>query len=540
MKIHIKDLKTVIFYFLLAIVIGAIWVSTGCRKDLGNYDYAVMDTLGIENIADTIKLEVGIVPNIVPELALKNGKQFNEDDYTYEWVTYNDRVASTVDRRRTIATTKNLDSLTGLGVGDYAAYYVVKQKSTGISWQKHFTIVVSGSIKKAGWLVLSEVNNNSQLDYFEENQETWANFPIIYRNLPSIIDDGAGSGGKLELKGKPYSLETFTNRDPINTAPKYWVYISTDQSTEKINITDGFTWDSEKYLFANEMLLGEPIVPSQLTASSSYASYAYAQGDMYSYYFTTQKFYSAPLNRISGGNLFNISPHFVVVISSGMHCVFFDTDNKRFVRTNSSSTTAAPINTPAQAFDMGNMGKELVWMGYTRVYGGQLVAVFKDTDNRYYLARITFTTSGTSASFTTISLEDITSALTNISTAEFFTMDQQYGYLFYTSGSKLYQYDMDNKVVKMVKDYGSRKISLLKVNRCFVTPGSPSFNSNLERWAPPNYAIIVATYDEAAPSTSGQVDFYNAPGLLGDLTMYYDSFTGMGKVADVKYSEQSN
>ncbi|MFC3353518.1 hypothetical protein [Sphingobacterium zeae] len=103
---------------------------------------------------------------------------------------------------------------------------------------------------------------------------------------------------------------------------------------------------------------------------------------------------------------------------------------------------------------------------------------------------------------------------------------------FYSVGSKIYQYDMDTKQVKMVKDYGSRKVSMLKTNRTM----SRITATNEARYTSPRYAVIVGTYDEAFPDDSGTLDFLRIPGLMSPISTYY-SFDGLGKVIDITYSE---
>ena len=61
-----------------------------------------------------------------------------------------------------------------------------------------------------------------------------------------------------------------------------------------------------------------------------------------------------------------------------------------------------------------------------------------------------------------------------------------------------------HKNLILMKDYGSRKISMLKVH-------------------------ILATYDESNTSTSGTVEFFETAPVQGDLKLHA-SYSGMGKV----------
>ncbi len=519
------------FPLIFMVAMWVIILAGGCRKDLGNYDYSPVDSLGIGNLQDNYQFTIGEKANIFPELKFTRGSTFNENDFSYEWASY----FSTIVAKKIIHTGKNLDIELPLGIGTYRFYYVVKQKSTGITWQKIINVAIYGAFQPSGWFVLNDVAGKARLDYYQENREIWNNFPIIYRDFTSLIKD-VNSGNAMELTGKPMSITMFQNRDAINSIA-FRLYINTDKETQWINATSGYTWDKLRNAFTNETVAGEPSSVSVIHPGAYGGAYAYKDHQLYLYHYT-YSLYGTPVNRISGvAGTFPIAEHFAAPFNTAMHAIFFDTQNKRFLRSFSSSVGATVLNISGQGINLANVGKDLVWMGYTRSFNGQAAAILKD-GSRYYLLRLSFpyTTTATAINIAVTSFEDITDRLTSIATADKFALDQQYGYLFYMSGSKLYQYDMDNKVVKLAKDYGSRTISMLKINTLTL---SSIFNvpSNLPRMLSPGYGIIVGSYDAQNPTTSGTVDFYTATALMGDLVVSTPSLTGLGKVVDVKYSE---
>ena len=517
---------------ILAFVLGVALFVGGCRKDLGNYDYTPVDTLSIGNIQDNYQFTIGAKANIFPELKFVKGNTFNEDDYTYEWATY----VGTTSTKKVVHTGKNLDVELPLGIGNYDSYYVVKQKSTGITWQRSFKISIYGIFQPSGWFVLNDIDGKARLDYYQENMTTWNSFPVIYRDFTSLIKD-VNTGNPIQLNGKPLSVTMFYNRDAINNTNAVRLYINTDKETQWINASNGFTWDKLRYVFANETVSGEPTNVSAIYPATTAGAYAYKDHQLYLYNIT-YSLYGIPVNRISGvAGTFPISEYFAAPYTQSMHAIFFDTQNRRFLRSFMSSVGATLLNVSGQGLNLADVGKDLVWMGCTRSFNGQAVAILKDA-SRYYLARLNFPYTNTSTAITIAvsSFEDITTRMTNIATADKFVLDQQYGYLFYTSGSKLYQYDMDNKVVKLAKDYGSRTISMLKVNTLTVKTIA-YVPSNLARFSSPGYGIIVGSYDSKNPTTSGTIDFFTTTGLMGDLIVSTPSFYGLGKVVDVKYSD---
>lgn len=395
---------------------------------------------------------------------------------------------------------------------------------------------VFGTFQPAGWFVLNDISGKGRLDFYQENRDAWNTFPVIYRDLTSLIKD-VNTGASMELTGKPLSITAFNNRDAVNNTSGYRLYINTDKATQWINLTAGFTWDKLRNVFANETVSGDPAAVSVIYPGATAGAYAYKDQQLYLYHIT-YSLYGTPVNRISGvPGTFPISEYIAAPANTNMHAVFFDTRGKRFLRSQASSVGATVLNSSAQGLDLSNVGKDLVWMGYTPAFNGQVIAILKD-GSRYYLARLTFpyATATSSINIVVSSFEEITGRLTDLSTADKFTIDHQYGYLFYVSGNKLYQYDMDGKIVKLAKDYGSRSISLLKVNTLtgFTTAMVPNFPA---RYTSPGYGIIVGSYDAQNPTSSGTVDFYTTTSLMGNLSVSTPPFTGLGKVVDIKYSE---
>ena len=520
------------FFLMAGVVLACI---TGCRKDTGNYTYTRIDSVAISGIDDSYQVSLGTTTAIHPVLTYESGKNVHDSDFTYEWVYYTDAVIG--GNRTTLHTGRNLDTILPLRIGTYNFYYTIKQKTTGITWQKRFNVAITGTFKKYGWFVLNDIAGQARVDYYEDNPAAFNTFPVVYRNLTSLIKDD-NTGEAFPLSGKPLSITASINRDVINsTGTIYWLYINTDKATLKVNLTNGFTWDKTKYLFANETAFGEPARMDYIEGgSSANGAYGFYDGNLYMYYHSIA-LYGAPMNRVAGGTPFKIAPYLAFPYNTYLHAMFYDTDNKRFVRTMYTLATATTITTAGQAFDLANVGKDMVWMGYTRLSNGQVIAILKD-NNKYFLARIGFVTTTTTPTITAVSMTEVTDKITGIAQADRFVIDQQYGYLFYTVGNKLYQYDMDNQVAKLAKDYGSRKISMLKVNKLTIFPaGSSNFNVLINRLEAPGYAIIVGSYDEKSPDNSGTIDFLKAPALMGNLTTYFSPFTGLGKVVDVKYNE---
>lgn len=529
-------------YYIPVFILGVVMlmVNAGCRKDLGNYNYTKIDSVAISGIEDSYQVSRGTSTSIHPKLEFESGMSFVDDNFTYEWVYYNKNIIS--GNRTTLSVARNLDTVLPLQIGNYSFYYTIKQKQTGITWQKKFDVQVDGAFKKNGWFVMCDVSGQARVDYFEAAVGDWTSFPVVYRNFTSLIKD-VNTGESMPVSGKPKSLAAFSTRDAVNISSLYWLYMNIGESTLKINVTNGFVWDKTRYQFSNETAFGEPAFVDYLEGGTSGVAggYAFKGGDLYMYYYP-YTFYGTPMNRVAGGARFNVAPWLAFPFNTNMHAVCYDTDNKRFMRTIGTATAAAVLeqaaNAGTPAFNMGNVAKDIVWMGYTS-FGSQLVAILKDSQSRYYMARITMDVSQVSVPCAAVELTEVTSQLTGIAQAEKFALNQQYGYLFYTVGSKLYQFDLGTKVSKMAKDYGSRKITMLKVNKPSLTT-VPNFltGSGGAMREPTVYSMLVGTYAENDPDHSGTVDFLKAPGLMADLTTYQPPFSGLGKVVDMVFMER--
>lgn len=533
MKLN-KHIGKIVLMCLIGLLFSA------CRKDYGNYEYKEINDLVVTGIQGEYEITAGQNINIIPVLEFSKDPNYAVDKYTFEWISFN-LAASQPEQRKSLHTGKDFVMQFPLGIGNYTLFYVVKEKSTGISWQKEFKVKVVGTYK-GGWGVLSEVSGNSRLDYFEYDHST-GTYPKTFRDFTSLFADQA-SGKVLTISGKPKFLTGWYNRTDATGAAvnKYFLYIGTENATEKLNLTDGFIW-SEKYAFKFETAGSQalPLVHNIWSAGAG-QGYAYLDGDVFLRMAVFQYAFGTPINRLSGNaSIFKVSPFTAVSINytSSPTILMYDVTNKRFVRNaggSAVSTSPLPYTAGVSAFDPNNVGMDLVWMGHTFAYAGRAYAVLKDnTTNKYYLARM-----NNAVSFSAYAMDEITT-LPEIEKATQFAVDQQYGYLHYSVGGKLYQYDVDSKATKIMKDYGSDVISLLKYNQgtavTYTTAVAPANAATYgKRFIEVTTGLICATYNPANPNTSGKVEVFNVPQFNASFTLF-NTFDGFGKVADVTAAE---
>jgi len=513
------------FFVLLAIFLS------GCKKDLGNYNYSMVDSVFIKNMEETYTLKAGISPSIQPEIIHFSGKAFHPDDYTFKWSAFKQGANQTP---YILGEEQNLDKMPPIPLGEYHVYYTVMEKSTNISWSKGFTLKITPGYN-GGWMILSEDGGNSRLDFFEYDHST-ASYPLVHRNFQKEIKDSKGN--LIPFTGKPKFIETWNNAvDATGPAMKYFVYIGTENSTEKINLTDGFIWNDQysfKFETANPSLFQ---TVDAIRPTDSRDGYVVKGNDVYFKLAIYQLAVGTPINRLEDGYYFKVSPYVATYSSYSPACLMYDETNKRFVRNGNYaavSSSPLPYNSDNSAFNPNDVGMDLVWMNQTLALGGQAYAVLKK-GTKYFLARM-----DNNSNFSARYLDDITSA-PEISNASRFEVDNRYGYLQYVVGGKIYQYDPNDKTTKLMKDYGNRQISVFKYLRStYVSLGTVTNPKNTEtygkRFLPLATGLIVATFDPNSPATSGKVDVLNVPQFNAPFSTFY-SFDGFGKVADATEAE---
>ena len=261
-------------------------------------------------------------------------------------------------------------------------------------------------------------------------------------------------------------------------------------------------------------------------------------GDLYSMQYVMQTYYNVPVNNEASGKTYKLSPFVALPMgNAGGNILLFDSEAKRFLTYKHGSARAAALSSEGQAIDVTNTQMDLVWMDHTLAFDGQAIAVMKDKAGKLFLLRMTYTAN---AVFRVESLTEMDATFTDINQAKHFTVDNLYGYFFYATDNKLYQYDLDAKVLKLAKDYAGRKITLLKApHQAALKPGTPTFTKYQERLEPILFSILVGSNTESAPTNSGKLEVLRVSPLMGPLKESFKPFEGMGKIVDAVYIDNA-
>ena len=488
-----KNIKIYISIILCSLLL------TSCFTDEGNYNYEdilEVEFNGIEEDYTVTRFENFAVN---PDLVLTE-QGSDESRFTYRWVAVAPELPIHDDLTE-LATTKNLNLRMDLLPGNYTIYYFVKDNVTGVEWQHDFELQVVNNVFE-GWLVLNEVSGGSRLDMISLIDDNY----VTYHDILDIV------GSELTLEGTPGFVYTYTYQFDY-----YGIYVTTSgNGTTKLE-PNVFTWSPDNDISKEFAIpLEENIELANLKAKGlAREAYAIKDGDIYQYLGIQNKAYNLPLN--TG---FKVSPMFAEGGFAPWVC-FYDVTNKEFKRI---LTFGGFFPMPAGTlFDWNTGGKELIYLSSSRyLFPGNHGAftILKDpNDGKFYLG--VFQT----GNFGQIYYGEILA--TDFDQATNFTFSPDFGYLFYSVGGKVYQYDFSLGTTKLMLDKGSQEITLLKFHNFL------SFNyQDLQR------QLIVCSYDASQPEGSnGTMELYTVPPVNGQIELE-TSYSGFGKIKSISYRER--
>lgn len=543
MKISILSWTGVVAAFLMMIC-------SGCYKDLGNYDYKKVNELQIDSLPNTIYVNQFDSLALTPVIKMTMD-QANLDDtarFAYRWIigqrdSVNDLTAAVV-----IGTTRVLAAKILVPVGRYGLYLEIRDQKTNQVFLQHTNNLVIGSGTYEGWLVLSDVKGNAQLDMVAYNNGT-AN--IVHNLLEQSTDLPKPLKGPRKIAfyyTYTYNAVPALFHEPkLSTADRSWVYLTTDQGTWKMR--GDYMYTNNRWNVRNEFL----VPPDSATFIPAFVGTGEGSGALETCYLYDGKgnfyernaynYYVNNMNQVTGEGDFKAAPFLgrAAGYSWSEFTVLFDVNKKRFLRSfpedGNCSSIPAPAGTPL--FDFDNVGMDLVWMksmdNLNLTY-----ALMRDPAGAYWLLTFDARATVTQNTMTKITAPEIDKAT-------LFTVDKNYGTLFYSAGTKVYAVHKDfPSQYYLVYDAGNRKISWLDQHQ--FTGGRGVYNGDINDIPnttnlPPYKAnwLGIATYDPANPDMgTGTVSFYFAQDFLVNhaALVKKDEFTGFGKIVSMSYRER--
>lgn len=484
---------------------------SACKKDLGNYDYQPINELTIANvdIAKGYSVNFNSPLTISPQIKGTQDPDGTKGSYTYEWSLY----AAAGDS--VISIQKDLNVRLTKPPGSYTLQLKVMDKTSGVSYGVKTTLLVTTKVFE-GFMVLNDVNGQSRLDMVTYYRTTG-----LFEQHTDILKEMSSA---LPTQGKPIQVYcTETEPSTLKTAQSYRIYLVTQTGTNKID-PETFGWNPTSAFKYEVSSTGptdfRPVNIAVRTYAGSIPFTLFMEGgNIYRRGSGGQNFAYVPLNIYTG----NATPFraYPELVSGFLVATMFDMDKRAFTSLAVTSGATSVTSVPPSA----NMpsGKDMVYM--ESMANGNGYAVMKDVNAaNYYILRFAAFFSVSSTLFDQV--PDPTIAL-----AEHFAFSPDLGYLFYSVGGKLYEYDAFLKKSFLMLDKGQSNIDYIAFPKITGTA-----NANYVAWA--KQLLVGTSNPSGTPGSNGTLEQYAVPPINAPLQLK-NTWTGFGKIASVSYRERN-
>lgn len=190
-------------------------------------------------------------------------------------------------------------------------------------------------------------------------------------------------------------------------------------------------------------------------------------------------------------------------------------------------------NPDIRLFDY-NTGKNVVYMEGSR-YGNGTAYAIMETGGQYSLYGIKFITASPVGRFEQSYYAELN--IPDFNKATSFAFHSTLPYMFYSIENKIYQFDIVNKQVKLMKTLENENVTLLKFP-LFRDAYYANFGvTKTQEYLNQQYDLIVGSSHTSQPEKSrGKLRFYSVPPLNGDLSLIKE-YSGFADIVDVTYRE---
>lgn len=474
-------------------IIAAMFSLSSCVEDEGNDLMAPINEIEISGIEEayhvvTQQETLEITPEIKGTLS-----NTDESDLEYEWYLCDNGI--TDHHHEVISTERNLSYQVVAAPSTYTLYFSVKDKVTGLKWEKECTLNIISPFVRGFYLFGDKEDETVGLDFVSmiEGRDIAVISNILNNNL--------------ELKGAEdvfftgyYSFyPDFNNLWIVTKSGSYQVENSASQTSFNLIEESG---DPENFIFPTIPVtrpmkvigiwprsIGKTNMNLARTSRVLCTENEYYNGSFYG----AAEAYGNPINRYSASTSELFKPSKYVFYPgnstyvSGM-CFYNETENC-FVRLNSSysfSKYSVKLTNDGIPFyfDQKAYASERSLIYGENGYGnaGRSYALMRDTDGNYFV--YLFRVAGISVLAQAERTIDL-SVATDFASANHYAFYSMQQIILYAAGSKLYAYDYNRNENKLVRDFGAE-----------ITYVGMDYNSNND----PNH-VLVATYNASEKGT---------------------------------------
>lgn len=511
---------------MLSLTMSLLCISS-CYEDKGNYDYSSVNKITISGIEE--RYVVGLDDELKINPIITSSIPGDEESYSYEWIALTVQIQGELRQKYTLSRDKNFNQRLNLPGSKtdipYKFYLQVTDTKTGIATlSETFSVDLINDIS-TGFVVLSDVNNKTRLDFVNNYKDTLdLRLDILSSNESSRYPDF----------GAPLSLACYSDYNaPVMNAQvsdgRYAVSIQTSTGAYRLHPAD-FTY-IPLYNLSYVIMGGEPdgfvaqeIVDGTFLRDNNNNQLFYYRNALI--YWTSGIY----INQTVDYKPVKVAPQIASFGSDG--CVMYDVDKKSFFFQKSQQKYSGyyPASTETK-FKHNETGKDLVFLYGRKESPRKAYTVLKDpaTSDLYLGAFEHF--SGAQAFYVKIShLTDIANVKQFAMTASQTTIHAGLlQLLFYRTDNKIYAYNTSDNTNQLVYT---------------ATGGEKITSMEFLSWGKWQNHLMVMTYDPAKPADScGKLEVKKVTPVSGVLEQAVHneepmSWTGFGKIVDVDWKAQ--
>ncbi|MBV7533011.1 PKD-like family lipoprotein [Chitinophaga sp. sic0106] len=426
MKLNIKII-TALFLLVLA----------GCVKDNSVVLSRELDNIVIQGVAENYVASIDDVLSIQPAIQ----KAFTKDaDLEYLWYAYTQTSQYVAD---TLSKEKNLATTISMPPGTYSLVFKVTDKTTGVFYKALSTLNVVNDYT-TGIIVLAENDGHATVHFL--NTTSGKFIEEVYEK---------GNGGEI-AGSEPVSVSFYPQRSQM---PSEILILCRDQQGGVIVNPSTFT---RIRTLRNSFIVpweGEGVINTQgyVERFSGLQDYVIIDGKPHNRAVNSAELLFRPAML---GDFYLYPAAFN---EGATRSGFYDTRNMRFLCHNTTTGSLNPFlaGTTTSIIDPNNVGLKIVYGG--KISANEYFGVFENaaSTQRYLLA---FRMNSAAQTFIARSREVLNAE--NIMEANAFASSIGLSnYLFYSTGSKIYVYNLTTRNGGMLLDLGTGvNINLLKMN----------------------------------------------------------------------------
>lgn len=500
-----------------------------CFEDKGNYDYTELNVPVIEGIhtqewyekfanVDTLRIN----PKITCRL------EESESNWEYEWLLmpihagYNkDSVVISEQREGyVIGREKNLVYPVKGKAGQYAGFFLVKNKITGVTYKTDFYLKLRTAIGD-GWMILCEEDGKARLDMISYRAED-----------TNFISRDIWHGSDFPL-GKPYRLfynfnQTKSDRLVWSENGTWGLEGETLWPSQETDLALQFVESPGKVEIAGSCVCMNTTPEREILVTSA--------GELYmrNYYdIAIGAFFDYPRNKIEGQEVYyrlsdqiGFRPYWAWPTTTAV--LFYDMDNRRFLSLENDDEFLSEVSfsSTGNVSFSAKTGKDMVHME-GNMEGYVFAVLVEPGTSEYYCYGMSL-----QPDCKVFCTHQVKLLPANTDRITHFAFHPLYRLLYYaTEQGDVYAFNMNTPNVKAEKifSFPGEKIAVMKFN--YPAPFVRYEGWEKARW---NWIYIATNRDELSEHECGVVRMYDVSEITLKPKKKFE-FDKFGKIVDMKY-----